>query len=283
MQDSSIAGALRRLAPGYRPAVDLPILAMFIAVMLSWTWIVVLGWRGALPPAVAVPVIGLIAYAGFTVMHECVHGNMFRRAWLNALVGNVASVVLGPTSCFRAYRYLHFEHHRHTNDRQRDPDYWSGGIGPWWLLPFAWLTTDFYYYYFYLRQAHTRPWAERIEIFAVSGAFSAAAVLAWWLGYGAEVLLYWLLPGRIAIVILSIAFNYLPHVPYKITAAQDVYRATRMLAGAEWIVTPVFMFHNYHVVHHLFPATPFYRYPGLWREQRDELVKRGVAIARIAM
>jgi fatty acid desaturase len=39
--------------------------------------------------------------------------------WLNEVVGRVS--VLPFQGCFPAYRYLHLEHHKHTNDPLKDP------------------------------------------------------------------------------------------------------------------------------------------------------------------
>jgi len=33
----------------------------------------------------------------------------------------------------------------------------------------------------------------------------------------------------------------------------------------EWLLTPVLLYQNYHLVHHLYPTVPFYRYISIWR------------------
>ena len=42
--------------------------------------------------------------------------------------------------------------------------------------------------------------------------------------------------------------------------------------GWEWLLTPLMMYQNYHLVHHLYPTVPFYRYKKAWlaREQFHE-------------
>lgn len=274
------ADAVKMPVADARPALDLPMLMIFLTAVPLWCAGAWLGISGVVPAPIAVAAMALASYIGFTVMHECVHGNLSRYAALNILFGNIASFLLGPTSCFRAYRYLHLEHHRHTNDRNNDPDFWSGGRVKW-LLPLRWATTDLYYYWFYLRRMRTRPVGEQLEIFIVSASYLGIFAFAWAAGYGLEALVYWVLPARIAIAALSLAFNYLPHAPYLIKAEDDVYRATRVLLGTDWLIAPLFMFHNYHLVHHLYPRAPFYRYPALWRERQSELLARGAVATRI--
>jgi fatty acid desaturase len=36
------------------------------------------------------------------------------------------------------------------------------------------------------------------------------------------------------------------------------------------------------VVHHLYPAVPFYRYAGIWRLQGDELIAKGVQVRSLS-
>ena len=54
------------------------------------------------------------------------------------------------------------------------------------------------------------------------------------------------------------------HVVYK-TAAQNKYQATSNRKGFEWLLTPLLLSQNYHLVHHLYPTVPFYRYLRVWR------------------
>jgi hypothetical protein len=54
-------------------------------------------------------------------------------------------------------RYIHFQHHRHTNEDPRsDPDAWTHA-GPYWQLPFRWLTIDAWYARFFLPRLLHRP------------------------------------------------------------------------------------------------------------------------------
>ena len=78
---------------------------------------------------------------------------------------------------------------------------------------------------------------------------------------------------------LSFSFDYLPHKPHFVLASENPYRATRLFADP--LLTPIFLYQNYHLVHHLYPGIPFYRYARVWREKRDELTRRGAREERL--
>ncbi len=268
-----------------RPAYNMPFIAWpTVAILLVggalWCFVVYLATLRQISFLVAVPLLSLLSYVLFTPMHEAVHRSAARSPAVNALIGYLASFFLGPTSCFRAYAFLHQEHHRWTNDRHKDPDFWSG-VGPRWLLPLSWATTDFYYYYFYMQRAASRPLSEKVEIYATSGLFISIFIAAWLLGFDLEAMLLWFLPARIASAALAFLFNFLPHWPYDVRAEEDPLRATTVITGWETVLSLVFMFHNYHLIHHLFPGIPFYHYDRIWRKRRDELVKLGARVAPV--
>ena len=45
----------------------------------------------------------------------------------------------------------------------------------------------------------------------------------------------------------------------------DKLKTTRNRVGLEWLMTPALLYQNYHLVHHLHPLIPFYRYIAVWR------------------
>jgi beta-carotene hydroxylase len=87
---------------------------------------------GALPAAVAVPLNALAIYGCFTVMHEGVHRVAHRDARWNDALARLSALPLAFT--FPMFRAVHNEHHAHTNDRARDPDF-IVARAPRWLAP----------------------------------------------------------------------------------------------------------------------------------------------------
>ncbi|CAM5734605.1 Flavohemoprotein [Mycolicibacterium aubagnense] len=49
----------------------------------------------------------------------------------------------------------------------------------------------------------------------------------------------------------------------------------------EWLYTPLMLSQNYHLVHHLHPSVPFYRYTKTWRRNEEAYLDRGAAISTV--
>jgi ring-1,2-phenylacetyl-CoA epoxidase subunit PaaE len=49
----------------------------------------------------------------------------------------------------------------------------------------------------------------------------------------------------------------------------------------EWLLTPLMLSQNYHLVHHLHPSIPFYRYLTAWRRNEEAYLERDAAIATV--
>ncbi|WP_437567078.1 fatty acid desaturase [Sorangium sp. So ce542] len=248
--------------------IEWPTLALFAGSYALFAASVYAGVAGLVSTVPAVLGAAVAAYAVFTPMHEAAHRSLARSALLNGVVGRLSGLLL--MAPFLAVRHFHLEHHKHTNDADRDPDHWSGR-GPWYLLPLRWATQDLHYYYLFLRSYHAQKRSERIETIATLAAMFAIVALAFGLGHGELALLYWIVPARLAIFFLAFAFDYLPHYPYETTAAQNRYRATRAIDSALFNV--VLFGQTYHLIHHLYPAVPFFRYRTVWKYQREELTK----------
>jgi len=134
-----------------------------------------------------------------------------------------------------------------------------------------WLTLDYVYFKTYLSPDvfSKRPKSERREfylavLFAVS--IVTAVTVAGWLHY---YLLLFLIPTRLAKYIIVIAFDFLPHYPHEAYAKDEPFRCTSNRVGMEWLLTPFFIYQNYHLVHHLYPAVPFYRYIKIWNARKQ--------------
>jgi ring-1,2-phenylacetyl-CoA epoxidase subunit PaaE len=75
-----------------------------------------------------------------------------------------------------------------------------------------------------------------------------------------------------------LAFDYLPHYPYDTKASDNEFRATNLKPEYSWLMTPVCLSQNYHLIHHLYPRVPFYRYPWVWHHAKQELIDAGARI-----
>ena len=120
------------------PPVAWPTLAVFAGSLVAWTCGLLAGAVGGWPLAVTLPLQVAAGFAIFTPLHEATHGaaaNAHRN--VNAWVGRISALVLAAP--YPAFRYVHLEHHKHTNDPDRDPDVWSG-TRPALLMPLRWIS-----------------------------------------------------------------------------------------------------------------------------------------------
>lgn len=234
---------------------------------------------GVLPIWAAALLNTIFAYLAFTPAHEAAHGNIHgthaRLKWLNELIGwACAGVLLAP---FSAFRVLHLTHHSHTNDSERDPDYWVAG--PPSEVAFRCLTILPHYYWDFIRGPTSRTGAARKKRWAsLWGALVLAAgiSLGSWLGYGGIILTLWVIPAVLASSLLALVFDWLPHVPHVST---ERYLDTRVLLfpGLELLLVG----QNYHLIHHLYPRIPFYRYAACFRTIRPTLEAEGANITEL--
>lgn len=253
------------------PSVAWPTLLLTGMILFAWTWI---GWRAffdGLSLWVAFVCNTTLAYMAFTPQHEAVHGSVSKKhAALNGIVGRLAGVPL--LSPFHAFKRLHLTHHKHTNDPETDPDFWSGK-GPWFILPLRWLTQDFYYWYISITSIKETSKTRKTEVIGTLVVFYGTAGWMALNGHLEAVIWAWIVPSRVASALLAFMFDYLPHRPHRIAAKTNPFKATRNIQAPG--VTMIFLAQNYHLVHHVFPTAPFYRYARIWRRHQRWFTERG--------
>ena len=256
------------------PRLAWPTLVLFLVSTVLYGLSSGLALTGHLSTGVAVAVNAVAAYWLFTVFHDASHRAVSRSDRVNDWLGRMAILALLPCPIFKAFRFIHMQHHRFANeDAGQDPDAYTSE-GPRWLLPLRWATLDIKYILFYLRRLGSRPRTEQREsvlAFVLGLVLMAGLVAA---GWGAALFWLWFVPSRIAIFVLALAFDFLPHHPKKCTQRENPWQATNNRVGLEWLLTPVLLWQNYHLVHHLYPRVPFYRYLRLWRQGEAEFMAR---------
>jgi ring-1,2-phenylacetyl-CoA epoxidase subunit PaaE len=231
------------------------------------------------PWPISVALNAIAAYALFTVAHDAAHRSVSSIEAVNTWLGRIATAGFAPHASFSVWRFIHMQHHLFTNeDDGRDPDHYTER-GPRWQLPLRFLTVDLYYLVFYLPKLGGRPRAEKVELAVTWTLLAGGLALAIATGHIVEVLLLYFLPIRLAILWLGFAFDYLPHNGLAATAATDKFRATRNRVGLERLVTPLLLYQNYHLVHHLHPLIPFHRYIAVWRRGERQYLDQDPALS----
>ncbi|TCJ22868.1 2Fe-2S iron-sulfur cluster binding domain-containing protein [Nocardioides jejuensis] len=264
--------------PGERvPALAWPTVLLWGATLALFVGEIA-GIRAGWSPLAIVPVGAAVTFLMFTVLHEATHHAVSTSTRVNDLFGHLSMPFVAPYTIFPMLKFVHIEHHRNTNEPKLvDPDHWTSE-GPWWQLPFRWMTLDLWYVVFYVPRLLQRPRREAVATLAVFvGVLGGFGWLATH-GHGAE-LLVWAIGQRLGVAILAWWFDYLPHHGLTFTQRQDKYRATRVRVGGEWWMTPLFVYQNYHLVHHLHPSVPFYRYLIAWRRNEQAYLDRNAAIS----
>lgn len=229
-----------------------------------------------LPTALVVALSTLVAYLAFTVLHEASHGNIHGRDSRLRVVSSVLGWTNGAllVAPFPAFRIVHNQHHSHTNHPDKDPDIWVAGSA--WTVVFRCFTIVPHYYVQFLVGEVSRTKAGREnKLVVVSGvlALIGLASALGWAGFGQQVVFVWLLPAFLASGVLAFLFDWVPHQPHNV---QGRYRDTRAIPiRGLGLLT---LGQNLHLVHHLFPRVPFYRYHKVFGELRNDLAAKGAPI-----
>jgi len=248
-----------------RPNFAWPTVLLLVAAIFLFAIGIITYLQNSINLPIAVTLNTIASYMAFTVMHDASHNSLSRNKQFNDWCGRIATWMLLPAPFFRMFRYVHMQHHRFVNDESKDPDHYASR-GSKWLLPFRWATQDIYYFFCYLdpKVFKKRPASEKREFIIASIIGVALLSLIVIQGWTINFLLLFVLPSRIATLILVFGFDYLPHHPHTKSDVKKPYQAAQNRIGLEWIMTPLFLGQNYHLVHHLYPTVPFYRYVALW-------------------
>jgi fatty acid desaturase len=263
------------------PAVAWPTLALMLGSLALWSGSAAALLADVWPWWVSTLVSAVASYLLFTVAHDASHHAASSDRRLNTWIGRIATAFFAPHAAFPVWRFIHMQHHRFTNhDDGRDPDHYTHR-GPRWQYPLRWLTIDLYYMVWYAPRLRERPRVERLELFASWGLFAALAAAAIATGHGFDLAVLYLLPMRLSVVWLGFAFDYLPHNGLHLTPEQDRFKTTRNRVGLERLLSPLLLYQNYHLVHHLHPTIPFHRYLAVWRRSEEDYLAGDPALSDV--
>jgi len=219
----------------------------------------------------------IFIYALYTVVHEAVHSNISSRTkslrWVDTVAGLIACVPLWLH--YHQHKRQHMQHHAHTNE-ETDPDIYAKGSFLAWLFLRA--PTALLSYFNPVQQYRDckRFQCTRRDYIYTALSFSAYTAIVISLiaaGYGREVLFLWFVPWWIGQTVMLTFFTWTPHHDHSETGR---YRNTRvaLFPGAKFLLQG----QNYHLIHHMIPSIPYYRYQSTFDEMRPILEQKGVRI-----
>lgn len=238
-----------------------------------WAWIV------------AVTVCGFAVALFFPSLHESGHKTAFASNWLNSATCWVSAILMLQAPSF--FREFHWAHHRHTQDREHDPEIsaapemlaawprnpvvylalvsgqllWSGKL--MFTLSCAVLPTGLWerIYPFIRPPLRSRiAWESRFVVILLT-AFVGLG-LQYLPGF-AELLLAWPIAHVVLGFYLMTEHTGLPHDGSQAHRTRSV-RSSR---GFEWLMWNM----PYHAEHHSHPAVPFHALPALKDKLAPEL------------
>ena len=275
MQESEITGIARKYMG--EPA---PIVGLFAAaIVLAYIFVVYAGITGLWPVWLAFVIASYLAFMAYTPLHESVHQNICGRdkrfRWANDLVGYLAASILGFS--FNAHKWAHRVHHLKTNVPGEDPDHvFRGNVVYDSLLGGVLLVANEYRMFF--RDAYPKLDGKRqaIVLAEIITFVGWRVVLAWW--FPEETLLLCVLTSIAGVTWLVIIFAWLVHIPFDRTERYKDTSTYLLPRALHRIGTWLWLWQNYHTIHHLFPRIAFYKYETVYNQIEPGLRERGTPI-----
>jgi fatty acid desaturase len=264
-------------------AIEWPTVILFAATYALWVAGTVLLWP--LSPVLAILATGLAIAQLSSLTHEVLHGHPFRSQLLSE------ALVFPATSMFIPYLRFKDTHLQHHNDPALtdpyddpesnffDPAVWVRLSAPMQTLlrfnntllgrmligPFvgtaAFLANDWRL----AKQGDARvilAWALHVP--------GLALVFAWLWSVGQMPVWAYLLAVYLGTALLKIR-TYLEH------RAHEAARARTVIIESRGPLSLLFLNNNFHVVHHMHPAVPWYDLPGIYAARKDHYQRRNEA------
>ncbi|NEP18348.1 MAG: beta-carotene hydroxylase [Leptolyngbya sp. SIO4C1] len=198
-----------------------------------------------------------------TVIHDASHNAAHRNRIVNAVLGHGSALMLGFT--FPVFTRVHLQHHAHVNDPDNDPDHFVSTGGPLWLI-----AARFFYHEIYFFQRRLWRKFELLEWFLSRSAVAGLIYCAWRFDFLDYLFNLWFSPALVVGLALGLFFDYLPHRPFE---ERNRWKNARVYPG--WLLNLLIMGQNYHLVHHLWPSIPWYKYKPTYEFMKPLLDQKG--------
>lgn len=234
----------------------------------------------------AVPLLSILIFRNFSLMHEAVHGLASKNKLLNTTVGLIAGAICFLP--FEPWKRVHLEHHYWSGNIEKDPVMAIVKNFPSWppalqktldavwrsWIPLMAFMQNVVFWIASARELARNP-------LSLAMALSVALPLAAWgllisaLSHG--VLLSILLPAVLLYLVAVEVVNFPHHLELAHfrdetrLPAWEQHSVTRSCVYPRWLAKFVAMNFNYHTEHHLFPDAPWYRLEELHHTLEREL------------
>ncbi|WP_197466170.1 MULTISPECIES: fatty acid desaturase [unclassified Oleiphilus] len=259
------------------PDVAWGTLLLALGIVLGYYWTISSALAGDLPYAAATLICAYLAYASFTVVHDAGHGSIVksnaRLKPIESMLGWAFAVPLLLVP-YRFFQKIHDRHHSFTNDPDRDPDHYT--------FAHSWFTVALNSLYIPI-QYHVLAFTKLRGVRAIRSTYKSTAcyftavvsglLILTALGYGFEIVAFVIIPNIIAVLALALFFDYIPHHPHK---SRSRYHDTRIYPGT--LLNVLLLGQNYHLIHHMYPRLPWYKYKEVYTRILPDLEVLGAPI-----
>ena len=225
-----------------------PNVLMFLSALLLVTISTIGYWVYHWPDWICFGANVLALHISGTVIHDASHNSGHKNRTINAILGHGSALMLG--FAFPVFTRVHLQHHAHVNDPENDPDHFVSTGGPLWMIA----ARFFYHEIFFFKRRLWRKW-ELLEWFLSRLFLFTIVFLGCHYGFIGYLMNFWFVPALVVGIALGLFFDYLPHRPFK---ERDRWKNARVYPSP-WL-NLLILGQNYHLVHHLWPSVPWYKY-----------------------
>ncbi|MEG3436255.1 fatty acid desaturase [Pannus brasiliensis CCIBt3594] len=243
---------------GFNPNVFMFSIAVSLIILSTcgyWLW----SW----PDPICFGSNVLALHLSGTVIHDASHNSAHRNRILNAILGHGSALMLG--FAFPVFTRVHLQHHAHVNDPDNDPDHFVSTGGPLWMIA----ARFFYHEIFFFKRRLWRKY-ELLEWFLSRLVVITIVYFAIQYDFIGYVMNFWFVPALVVGIALGLFFDYLPHRPFQ---ERDRWKNARVYPGR--ILNLLILGQNYHLVHHLWPSIPWYKYQSAYYATKPLLDAKG--------
>ena len=226
-------------------------------------------WEGFLLSVFTTAFAYLPSHAG---QHGHLSGGDKNKEWLNFWVGQISLIPLSQSHDI--LKATHLKHHAHTNDPEKDPDFYHTHVDSLWKVA---KNINNSYNENGKVQEIIRDYAEKDPKFAQSIAEGSKWSILFYfskivlvLNFPLETLFLWWLPGRIINIYLGVVFSHLPHRSLE----PGRYKDTKFWTNG----IPRFFNHSMqiHVMHHMYPKICHFDEPKAIEALKPFMIERGI-------
>ena len=230
--------------------------------------------QGMIPVWAAIPINIVAVYIAFTPMHDASHRAVSSNDKLNDFLGVLTGQLLLPGVNMTVFRTIHMDHHRYVGEEGRDPDTGFVDVPKWMGLTYLMFADVHWVIWYYKHGRHF--WSRKVAIyfhimlFVAVGAHVALLASPWW----KEFLILYVIPQRLGLGIVAYTFAHIQH-PSGLTWAEQPFQSTLYVRGKSALRRLMFG-QEEHVIHHLTPHIPWYKYKRIWPLANEVLTRQGI-------